>query len=214
MLAAEKVESMTNKVMVMSKRSGLAAGSMVALAMLSACATATPYQPNIAVQPGRPAPGGFSEQRIEANRYRVSFAGNSLTSRETVESYLLYRAAELTVAQGYDGFAIAQRQTDRQARAFVQTDPFYNSWYGSHYGHFAPSWRYMGHGHGWNSWDPHMGGPFFGSQMDIRTIQKFEATAEIVMRRGPKSADDPTAFDARAVLENLGPRIQRPAPRA
>lgn len=59
-----------------------------------------------------------------------------------------------------------------------------------------------------------MGGPFFGSQMDIRTIEKFEATAEIVMRRGPKSADDPAAFDARAVLESLGSRIQRPAPPA
>lgn len=198
----------------MSKRFGAIAGSMLAIAVLSACATPTPYQPNLAVQPGRPAPGGFSELRIEPSRYRVSFAGNSLTSRETVESYLLYRAAELTVAQGYDGFAIADRQTDRQSRAYVQTDPFYSSWYGSHYGHFAPSWRYYGHGHGhgWNTWGPQMGSSFFGNRMDIRTIEKFEATAEIVMRRGPKPADDPAAFDARAVLENLGPRIQRPAP--
>ena len=58
-----------------------------------------------------------------------------------------------------------------------------------------------------------MGSPFLGNRMDIRTIEKFEATAEIVMRRGAKPADDPVAFDARAVLENLGPRIQRPAPR-
>lgn len=197
----------------MSNRAGAIAASLLAVATLSACATATPYQPNIAVQPGRAAPGGFSEQRVEPDRYRVSFAGNSLTSRETVESYLLYRAAELTAAQGYDWFTIADRQTDRKARTYAQTDPFYNSWYGSHFGHFAPSWRYYGHG-GWNSWDPHMGGPFFASRLDIRTIEKFEATAEIVMRRGAKPADDPTAFDARAVLENLGPRIQRPAPGA
>lgn len=197
----------------MSKRSGLVAGCMLGLAMLSACATATPYQPDIAVESGRPALGGFSEQRIEPDRFRVSFAGNSLTSRETVESYLLYRAAELTAAQGFDWFTIADRQTDRKARTYAQTDPFYNSWYGGHFGHFAPSWRYYGHGHGWNTWGPHMGSPFFGDRLDVRTIEKFEATAEIVMRRGAKPADDPAAFDARAVLENLGPRIQRPAAR-
>jgi hypothetical protein len=50
--------------------------------------------------------------------------------------------------------------------------------------------------------------------MDIRTVQKFEATAEIIMHRGAKPTDDPRAFDARSVMENLGPRIQRPVPDA
>lgn len=186
-----------------------ALGALLVVMALSACATATPYQPSV---PGRAAGGGFSEQRVEANRFRVTFSGNSLTSRETVESYLLYRAAELTVAQGYDWFAIADRNTDRKASSYLQTDPFYNSWYGSNFGHFAPTWRYFGGGHGWNSWNPHMGSPFFASRVDIRTIEKFEATAEIVLGRGAKPAEDPTAFEARAVLENLGPRIQRPAP--
>jgi hypothetical protein len=193
-------------------RTYLTAAAVVAIsASLSACATPTPYQPNVR---GQAASGGFSEQRIEANRFRVSFAGNSLTSRETVESYLLYRAAELTVAQGYDWFTIADRQTDRLTQSYMQSDPFYSSWYGSHYGHFAPTWRYFGHGHGWNTWGPHMGGPFFANRMDIRTIQRFEAIAEIVMNRGSKPADDPATFNAREVLQNLGPRIQRPAPRS
>ena len=43
---------------------------------------------------------GFSEQRIEDDRYRITFRGNSSTSRETVENSLLYRAAELTVQTG------------------------------------------------------------------------------------------------------------------
>jgi len=65
----------------------------VALAAgLTACATPTPYQPNIR---GQAASGGYSEVRIEPDRFRVNFAGNSLTSRETVEGYLLFRAAEL-----------------------------------------------------------------------------------------------------------------------
>src|SRR3546814_6915077 len=62
---------------------------------------------------------GFSEQRIESNRYMVSFSGNSLTSRETVERYLLFRAAELTVQQGFDHFILVDRNTDRKTRTYV-----------------------------------------------------------------------------------------------
>ena len=44
---------------------------------LAACATATPYQP--AGFNGQR--GGYAEQRLENNRFRVSFSGNSVTSR-------------------------------------------------------------------------------------------------------------------------------------
>ena len=77
----------------------LAAGA--AAVMIAACATPTPYQPIGARGTG--ASGGFSDVRLAENRYRVTFAGNSLTTRERVETYLLYRAAELTVQQGFDG---------------------------------------------------------------------------------------------------------------
>jgi hypothetical protein len=46
--------------------------------------------------------------------------------------------------------------------------------------------------------------------MDVSTVEKFTASAEIVLGKGPKRADDAETFDARAVIENLGPRIQRP----
>ena len=68
---------------------------------------------------GQAVSGGFSDVRLETDRFRVTFAGNSLTSRETVERYLLYRAAELTVAQGADWFSVVERQTDRKARTYV-----------------------------------------------------------------------------------------------
>ena len=60
---------------------------------LAACATATPYQP--AGFNGQR--GGYAEQRLENNRFRVSFSGNSVTSRDQVEMSLLLRSAELTV---------------------------------------------------------------------------------------------------------------------
>jgi hypothetical protein len=176
---------------------------------LASCATPTPYQPNI---PGQATSGGYSEMRIEPNRWRVNFAGNSLTSRETVEGYLLYRSAELTVQEGNDWFAIVDRQTSRDAHTYVEPDPLYRPWYGPSYGYWRPSWRYYGGHFGWRSWDPFWGDPFWADRVDVRTVEKFEASAEIVMGKGAKPATDTHAFDARAVIDNLRPRIQYPAP--
>lgn len=193
----------------MPRKTAAIVASLALAGLLSACATATPYQPNI---PGQQTSGGYSEQRIENNRFRVNFAGNSLTSRETVEGYLLYRAAELTTQEGYDWFTIADRNVDRDTRTYVDRDPFYRPWYGPSYGYWRPSWRYYGGGFGWRTWDPYFGDPFWADRMDVRTVDKYEASAEIVMQRGAKPNDDPRAFDARAVIANLGPRIVRPAP--
>ena len=51
----------------------------VAALALSACATATPYQP-VGASGAR---GGYAEQRLENDRFRVSFSGNSVTSKRT-----------------------------------------------------------------------------------------------------------------------------------
>ena len=191
------------------------AALLVALALaagLTACETATPYQPLAA---GTQANGGFSDQRLEADRFRVTFQGNTLTSRETVETYLLYRAAELTLAQGADWFEMADRHTDRDQRTYVDPDPFYGR-AGYAWGYWRPYWRYygghrgFGGGFGWRTWDPFWGDPFWGDGLDVQTVQKFEATAEIVIHHGPKPEGDARAFDAHAVTANLGPKIQRP----
>ena len=175
---------------------------------LTACETATPYQ---ALERGTKVSGGFTDQRLDADHVRVSFQGNTLTSRATVESYLLYRAAELTVAQGFDWFEIVDRHTDQDKRTYLDPDPFYGPGYGFGYGYgfWRPSWRYYGGGFGWRSWDPYWGRPFWGDTGEIQTVEKFQATAEIVMRHGPKPDGDPKAFDAHGVMANLGPKIQR-----
>ena len=102
---------------------------------------------------------------------------------------------------------------DDGTRAYVEPDPLYSPWYGG-YGYWRPYWRYYGGPYGWRTWDPYWGDPFWGSRMDIRTIERFEATAEIVMEKGPKPQGDPKAFDAHAVIENLKPRVQYPEPKA
>lgn len=191
----------------MAKRSVALALTVALAAALAGCATPTPYQPNI---PGQSSSGGYSEVRIEPNRWRVTFAGNSLTSRETVEGYLLYRAAELTTQQGYDWFSIADRNTDKKSYTYVDPDPLYSPWYGPGYGYWRPSWRYWGAGPGWRSWDPYWGGPFWANSVDVRTVDKYEAAAEIFMGKGPKPPGDARSFDARQVIANLQPRIKYP----
>lgn len=162
---------------------------------LSACATATPYGP--ASPDSR---YGYSQQRIEGDRFRVNFAGNSVTSRDQVEMSLLLRAAEVTVENGGDWFTTVNRATDRDTRLTGGTDPFYYDRYSPFWG---PSWRYSRRGL-WSPWrDP------FGPDFDVRQIDRYEATSEIVIGRGRKPANDPNAFDAREVIDNVGPRVAR-----
>lgn len=172
----------------------------VALA-LGACATATPYQPL------RGSAGGFAEQKLEANRYRVTFVGNDYSSQQQVEKYLLFRAAELTVANGFDGFAIVDRDTERNVQHRVHdTGIRYPD--RSLYGGWRPYWRYYGGGYGWRNWDPWYGGPFGGAEFDVRRVERYEAMAEIEMFRGHH--EGATSFDARQVIANLRSSIQVP----
>lgn len=164
---------------------------------LGACATATTYAP--AGYNGQR--GGYAEQRLENDRYRVSFSGNSVTSREQVEMSLLLRAAELTTESGFDWFSTTNRATDRDTRYQTIGDPFFDR-----YRYWGPSWRYYGR-RGWSPW----GDPFWGrDDFDVQQIDRYEATAEIVMGRGAKPAGDANAFDAREVISNIGARVTRP----
>jgi hypothetical protein len=183
------------------KRLLIAAAAVAALGGLAACETATPYQP---LNPAAASSGGYSDTKLEQDRWRVTFAGNSMTSRETVETYLLYRAAELTVSQGYDWFETVERQTDKHSE--TQVDPI-----GGPYGYgWRPYWRFHGGGFGWRGWDPYWGDPFWADNVDIQQIDRFETSAEILMHHGPKPLGDRHAFDARDVLSNLSGKIVKP----
>jgi hypothetical protein len=67
----------------LSRRRALSiAASLSAAMLLTSCMTPTPYQPEIR---GQRIHGGYSEEHLGDNRYRVTFDGNMLTSRERVE---------------------------------------------------------------------------------------------------------------------------------
>ena len=151
---------------------------------LGACASPTPYQPAFDGH-------GYAEQAIEDDRYRVTFSGNTLTPRETVENYLLYRAAEVTLQRGYDHFVVVDRETERTT-TYVSTTTGFGGY------------------RGYRSF--HRGHPFgFGdfATTTSRPRNRYAAFANIVMRDGDEPSDDPDAYDAREVLERLAPTISR-----
>jgi hypothetical protein len=192
----------------LSRRQMLSFTTSLSVAMiLSSCMTPTPYQPEVR---GQRIHGGYSEEHLGDNRYRVTFDGNTLTSRERVEGYLLYRAAELTVQNGYDWFRVVDRETERDRRIYVEPSPFYRPWYG--YDYWRPYWRYYRPRYGWIDWHPYGSDRFWADDIDVRTVEEFEAHAEIVMGRGAVLKDK-TVFDARKVMEDMGPSIERPKER-
>ncbi len=78
-----------------------------AIFAVSAHADVTPYQP------GAPRNSyGWAETQLDVNRVRVSFRGNDDTPLERVEMYLLYRAAETTLARGYDYFIVIDHNVE------------------------------------------------------------------------------------------------------
>lgn len=179
--------------------------------LLGACATETTYRPATGQGFSRT---GFSDRQVEQNRFLVSFAGNSSTPRDTVERYLLFRAAEITLQNGGDYFVMVNRDTDLQSRTY--TTPGFGPGYGfgGFGGYWGPSWRYYGTGFGYGrgfGWSPWYGGGFGAfNDFDIETVQRYEATAEIVIGRGPIPRDNLRAFDAHQVVERIGPTVVMP----
>lgn len=74
--------------------------SIVACLFLGACST--PYQKLTAFSPT----GGWKAMNVEGDVYRVMFSANGFTTRETAQTYWLYRCSELTLEKGYGGFEI------------------------------------------------------------------------------------------------------------
>lgn len=79
--------------------------AVLAVMALAACAKPTTYKPA-----DIPGSNGYAETEIGNDQYRISFAGNGITTRKTVDLYLLYRAAELTQEKGFDYFIVGDRQ--------------------------------------------------------------------------------------------------------
>lgn len=160
-------------------RSGPARAIAVALLgasalALSACASLAPYGPQTA-----PNGQGWSEQRIETNRWRVAYRG--VGDPRPVADYALLRAAELTLAQGHDWFEVTQSWSDGRPNAAGGVRP------GVSIGASTGGWG------GYRS-----SGVGVGVGLDFSGPQPTSTQIEIVTGRGERP-DRPDAYDARAV---------------
>jgi hypothetical protein len=158
------------------------AGVLALLLALGGCAAdPTPYQPATNGY-------GFSQQQLEGNRYRVTFAGNSATNLDTVRNYMLYRAAEVTVESGHDYFVVVDQNTENST-----------TYYGTGSSPFGFGTGFRGSGG-------------FGvgfSSFNAYPRDSYTAWADIVVGDGPKPPDNLNAYDAKDVLNRLDPAVVR-----
>ena len=153
---------------------------------LTACASLAPYGPQMG-----PGGQGYVEQRIESNRFRVTY--NGVGAPGPVADYALLRAAELTTAQGYDWFEVTQRWIDGRPDSAGGLRPSVGVGYGSSsYGGRYGGYRSSGVGVG-------VGLNFSGPSPTSTTL-------EVVMGNG-ETPDRPNAYDARGVQDSLRPRL-------
>jgi len=154
----------------------------VSVLALSACASLAPYGPQ------QSAGGqGFNEQRIESDRFRVTY--NGVGAVGPVADRALFRAAQLTVDQGYDWFEVTQRWIDGRPDSAGGVRPSVSIGAGaSRYGGYRAS------------------GVGVGLGLDLSGPQPTSTTLEIVMGRGAKP-DRPDAYDARRVQDAIRNRL-------
>lgn len=153
--------------------------AVLAALALSACATPQPTHYQAAAGPQAM---GYSEFRIEPGRYRITFRGGPGAPPEQVSDYALLRAADLTLADGFDWFRVADRfmagEPDRSPRLSLGLG---------------------GGNYGWHS-GASVG---LGTSFNLGGGPSVASTLEVVMGKGPKptGAD---VYDARGVKSAIG----------
>lgn len=69
------------------------------------CSCATGYH-------SKTGSGGYSQTQLDQNVFKVSFSGNTMSDMERVVDFALLRAAELTIENGFEYFAVIGGNND------------------------------------------------------------------------------------------------------
>lgn len=154
---------------------------LISLVLVS-CATAvgTSYGP--ADQKGF----GYTDTRIESDRFRITFSGDGATPVDVVEDYALLRAAELTLENEYEWFRIVARDVAREDKGGVG----------------------VGAGVGSGSYGRRGGvGVNVGGNLGtIGSKRFFTVRMEVLLGRGD-IPDDGEVYSAQAVIDSIGSRL-------
>ncbi len=161
---------------------GRLALALTASLWLAGCSVApTPYQ-------ALGENGGYSEQQIENNRYSVKFTGNQSTPRDTVESYALFRAAEVTLENGHDYFKVVSREVEPVVTSVRGASPRIG----------------IGVGGGSSNVGIGLSTGFGGGRADY----SYAGYLDIVMFDGEKPEGERDAYTALDVIENLKSEVK------
>ncbi len=160
--------------------------AVVAL-MIAACTSVPVYQP-VTDESGF----GYSQQKIEENRYRVSYNGDASTPQNAVEDFLLYRMAEITLEQEYDYFQVINMGTECHTEYHSTIDQPCPT--GGDYGQMFP---YCGYGYICNP------------SGTLQETKRYEAIAFMTLHHGNPPEDEALAFSARDLEESLRAKIIR-----
>jgi hypothetical protein len=176
------------KNMIFRTKTYVVAASLCAGLLLTGCATGpAPFQAKT-----DDATNGYTDQQLAQNRYRVTYTGTLNTPRATVETYLLFRSAQVTQAAGFAAFAFDDRDTKAHTTYFTDDNGFFG----------FPHRRFGWYWSGWPSDD----------QFESQPITRYEAYAEIVMLTADQAKADPRSLNAQDVLGRLGPQVLPPPP--
>ena len=134
----------------------------------------------------------------------MTFNGNSSTSRQSVENFLLYRAAELTLETGNDYFLLIENDTESHT-SYSVTSRFPR--YGRRAYFIGPrenyySYPYYSYGFDW-------GGSYDREIENVHEYTRYTAEAYISVYPGQKPANDSKAFDAKDIMLNLEHFIEK-----
>lgn len=135
---------------------------------------------------------GHYTRKLSENRYRVNFNGNRRTGLQDTRDYALLRAAEVTLAKGYEWFQIVDRETatteSREPRGGFAHE---RAWYVQRDCGLLGC-RQAVRPATWTTWSADTG----------RTTEKHSHSIEIVMGKG-EMPEDGNYYDAKAVVSAI-----------
>lgn len=170
--------------------------SIALVTLLAACATTqTQYEP--AEKRGA---YGYTDTQLTERRYRVTFTGNSTTPKETVQDYMLLRAAEITLENGYDWFRPVVRETEKKSRGTGNTSVGVGR-------HSPRVYRRCGllSCDSVTTYDTHVS----GSVGTTRVRDSYTSSIEIVLGKNPMP-EDMEAYDAEELAATIRRWMERP----
>ncbi|HET7832530.1 MAG TPA: hypothetical protein VFK88_06145 [Gallionella sp.] len=146
------------------------------LVAISLYGCATPYKPYGTL-------GGYQDKQLAVDRFSIRYVVNGNATKLSLQTYWLYRAAELTVANGFDGFEI--------------TSPVVIHAHASNYTLLTSQDAGLPYVLDLYTKYVSMGGGFAP-----------DMAGEIVLLKVPVKDNPPTIFDAHRLLSDLQPLVQ------